>query len=57
MIGAMVNIGKQAYVSQNFHSSLPAIYNILLQDALYNRTYFTELVLQNLCVQDNKDLG
>ena len=53
----MVNIGKQAYVSQNFHSSLLAIYNILLQDAFYNRTYFTELVLQNLCVQDNKDLG
>lgn len=53
----MINIGKQAYVSQNFYSSLLAIYNMLLQDALYNRTYFTELVLQKLCVQDNKDLG
>ena len=40
----MVNLGKQAYVSQNFHNSLLAIYNILLLGALYNRTYFTELV-------------
>lgn len=41
MTGAMVNVGKQAYVSQNFHNSLLAIYNILLLSPLGNLTYFT----------------